>query len=94
MLFVKQNGGRRGKQGKVTSIHHLHGWSGMGFGGEWSCPFFFFFVNKTHPGVESDILAIKTIRFLFALPRESREFVFLRKDRERWGGWQGAIKDG
>lgn len=35
---------------------------------------FFVFVNKTHPAVKSDILAIKTIRFLFVLPIESREF--------------------
>lgn len=60
--------------------------AGREFRGEWSSPFFFFFVNKTHPRVESDILAIKTIRFLFALPIESREFVFPRKYRERWGG--------
>lgn len=58
------------------------------------------FVNKTQPGVKSDILAIKTIRFLFALPIVSRECVFLGKDSGRWGWvgrewvWQGAIKDG
>lgn len=39
-------------------------------------------------------MAIKMIRLLFALPIDSREFVFLRKARERWGGgWQGAIND-
>lgn len=31
-------------------------------------------------------MAIKMIRLLFALPIDSREFVFLRKARERWGG--------
>lgn len=39
------------------------GW--MDGGNEWSSPTF---VNKTQPGVKSDILAIKAIRFLFALP--------------------------
>lgn len=48
------------------------------------------FVNKTHPRVKSDILAIKMIRLLFALPIDSREFVFLRKARERWGGLAGC----
>lgn len=46
---------------------------------------FGFFVTETHPGAKSDILAIKTIRFLFALPIKSRESVFRREARERQG---------
>lgn len=47
--------------------------------------FGFVFVTETHPGVKSDILAIKTIRFLFALPIKEKESMFLREARGRQG---------
>lgn len=37
-------------------------------------------------------MAIKTIRFLFVLPIDSREFVFLRKDKRDGVGGRGVVK--
>lgn len=45
---------------------------------------FFFFVNKTHPTFKSDILAIRTIRFLFVC------VCVPKKSQERWGGGRGG----